>query len=257
MNSLEKGKLFEDYIEHVYRLLLDLESHADDEPIIISRNVRLKKNNYSSEFDIYYEFTKARIRHKVGIECKNHSAPVDISYIRDFYGKIQDLNITGVFISNSGFQSGAKAYAEEKGIILLTTDEIPNFFNLIGERIKQIYLPSKFAKGEPFYILMEHKDGALTGAYHVVETQPNKKSIFLFLSKKLALDYLNSTHETDLLIRGLKQEAFDFFIHTAKILDVNFAIVVLKSDENNHFIVEIEPEKLKADYFDINSSSLF
>ena len=139
MSSYTKGKNYEDYIEFVYRLLLDLETSRNEEPIIISRNVKLSKNGYTSELDIYYEFRKANILHRVAIECKNQSHPIKISALRDFHGKISDFhNITGVFVSDSGFQSGAIEYAKEKGILTLKTNDLPNFINLIGLRLKQL-----------------------------------------------------------------------------------------------------------------------
>lgn len=252
MFNFKKGKIFEDYVEHVYQLLLDSETGQDDEPVMISRNVKLSKQGYSSEFDIYYEFSKAGVRHKVAIECKNHNKPIDISHIRNFNDKIRDFNVTGVFISNSGFQSGAKSYAAEKGIMILTTNEIPNFINLIGLRLKQIYLPSKFLKGEPFYILMEHKNGELTGSYHVIEYKAMPKAMFLFLSKRLALNYLKCTGEKDLFIRGLKQEAFDFIIMAAEKFDAVFRVVCAEGNKNgDHMMFDLTPNQLKDNYFDL------
>lgn len=253
MNNFDKGKLLEDYVEYIYRLLLDIEAQPDDEPIIISRNVKLAKASYSSEFDIYYEFSKANIRHKVAIECKNHKKPIEISMMRDFYGKVKDFNVTGVFVSNSGYQSGAESYAKEKGIIALTTSDIPNFINLIGLRLQQIYLPTKHIKGEPFYFLMEHKNGELTGSYHVIDTNGKPSAILLFLSKKLASDYLKASGETDLLIRGLKQEAFDFMALSAKNFKALFRVVCADRGVNNeHLSFDISPDQLRENYFDMD-----
>lgn len=252
MNNHTKGKILEDYVEYVYKFLLDLDSNPDDEPIVISRNVRFSKGEYSNEFDIYYQFSKAGVRHQVAIECKNHHDRIDIGHIRNFNDKLRDFNITGVFVSNSGFQSGAEYYAKEKNILLLKTEQLPNFINLIGFRIQQIFLPSKHVKGEPFYILMEHFNGELTGSYHVVELSQNHKVMLLFLSKKLAIDYLHVSGESDLKIRGLKQEAFDFFILAAKNFGATFQIICFKQDDNDgHLSFEIAPEKLKAEYFDL------
>ncbi|GGB29325.1 restriction endonuclease [Mucilaginibacter rubeus] len=252
MNNHNKGRILEDYVEYVYRFLLDLESKEDDEPIIISRNVRMEKNGYSNEFDIYYEFSKAGIRHKVAIECKNHSTPIDISHVRNFHDKLRDFNVTGVFVSGSGFQTGAITYARDKDILLLTTQDLPNFFKLLALKLKQVYLPTKFIKGEPFYILMEHKSGHLTGSYHVVDFPFRKNKILLFLSKKLALDYLQGTGKRDLLIRGLKQEVFDFPILFAKRSGISFTIICHKAAiQNEHIAFDIEPQVLKEQYYDL------
>jgi hypothetical protein len=253
MNNHNKGKILEDYVEYVYRFLLDLESREDDEPIVISRNVKMVRNGYSNEFDIYYEFSKAGIRHKVAIECKNHNTPVDISHIRNFHDKLRDFNVTGVFVSGSGFQSGAENYARDKNILLFTTQDLPDFFKLLTLRLEQVYLPTKFVKGEPFYVLMEHKLGHLTGSYHVVNFPSRRNKIPLFLSKKLALDYLQSTGECDLLIRGLKQEVFDFLILFAKRANISFTIICHKAEkQNGHIAFDIEAQELKAEYYDLS-----
>jgi hypothetical protein len=252
MNSQDKGALFEEYIEKVYRLLLDLETSKDDEPVMISRNVKLLRNGYTDEIDIYYEFTKAKIRHKVAIECKNYSSPVEIGKIRDFHGKIsRSQNITGVFISNNGFQTGAKNYAIEHGIILMVTSELPNFFNLIGKRIGQVYLPDEYTKGEPFYVLMEMQNRVLTGSYHVIKFNDTPRSIILFLSKKLAVEYIEKTKEFDLVPRGLKQESYDFLVYFAKKMDLKFQLNIMHVPESENVVsFFIEPDQLKSEYSD-------
>ena len=228
-----------------------METSKDDEPIIISRNVKLLRNGYTDEIDIYYEFTKAKIRHRVAIECKNYSSPVEISKIRDFHGKIsRSQNITGVFISSNGFQSGAKSYAIEHGIILMVTSDLPNFFNLIGKRLEQIYLPNEYTRGEPFYVLMEVQNKVLTGSYHVISFKDTPRSIMLFLSKNLAAEYIERTKEFDLVPRGIKQESYDFLIHFAKRMDLKFQLNIMRDpDSGNIMSIFIEPDQLKSEYF--------
>ncbi|MCD7978099.1 MAG: restriction endonuclease [Tannerellaceae bacterium] len=256
MNTYIKGRALEDYVEHVYQFLLDLEAHPDDDPVILSRNVRFAKNGYTSEFDIYYEFTKAGLRHKVAIECKNHADPVSIGEVREFYAKLHDLQVIGMMVSNSGFQSGAKTYGAEKEILLLTTEELPSLFQVIAQRLRQVFLPSRHIKGEPFYILMEHAGGMLTGNYHSVTYPGGKNCMLLFLSRKLGLDYLRRTKETDLLVRGLKQEAFDFYILAARRQRATFQVILCETPNGEHAILEIDPDQLKKDYFDYGDTFL-
>ena len=69
----------------------------------------------------------------------------------------------------------------------------------------------------------------------------------------MALDYLNSTGETDLLVRGLKQEAFDFLILFANRSNISFVIICRQIDANGeHFAFEIDPQDLKKQYFDLS-----
>ncbi len=254
MSNYYKGKNYEDYIEFVYRLLLDLETNRNQEPIIISRNVILSKNGYTGEIDIYYEFRKANILHRVAIECKNHNHPIKISSLRDFFGKITDFhNITGVFVSDSGFQSGAVEYAKEKGIIIITTDDLPNFLNLIGLRLKQLFLPNKFAIGEPFYVLMEtNENGELNGSYHCIQINNNSPlSIMLFLSKKHAQDFIKRNEEKNLVVRGLLQETFDYMTLFAKNIKAEFQIILKKENERGDYVsFFIKPEELKEQYLE-------
>ena len=251
MNTYTKGKLFEDYIEHIYQLLLDLETEKDGEPIIISRNVSLIRNGYTDLIDIYYEFTKANVSHRVAIECKNHNSRIEIKDIRDFHSKIsKSQNITGVFISNNGFQTGAENYAKEHDILLMVTNDLPNFYNLIGKRLGQIYLPSEHVKGEPFYILMEHNSGELPGSYHIVRFKDTPNAIMLFLSKNLAMEYINTTKEFNLIPRGLKQESIDFLIHFAKKANVKFQLNIMRENSSKNCVsLFIEPDEIKSEFF--------
>jgi hypothetical protein len=253
VQNYNKGIDFEDYIEKVYRLLLILETNKDEEPAVISRNVKLLRNGYTDEIDILYEFVKARVRHRVAIECKNHSSPIAINQIRDFHAKIsKSQNITGVFISNSGFQSGTKSYALEHDIILMTTDDLPNFFNLVGKRLKQIFLPSEHTMGEPFYVLMEHNKGELTGSYHITRFDQTPDVILLFLSKKMANEYVIKHKEIDLTPRSLKKESYNYIILLAKKNNVQFQLLLMYNDSarENCYSLFIEPDDLKSEFYE-------
>lgn len=252
MSNYSKGKIYEDYVEYVYRFLLDLETKQNDEPIIISRNVKLAKSGYTNELDIYYEFKKANVLHRVAIECKNQTSPVEIGLLRDFQSKIFDFhNITGVFISNSGYQTGAKNFAKDKGILAITTDELPSLLSLIGQRSKQLFLPEDYVKGEPFYILMETHNGELNGSYHLVKFANVPPSIMLFLSKKQAQDFINLNKEKNLVVRSLRQEAFDYMILFAKRVKAKFQVIFKKDSEKGDYMsFFIEPNELKEQFCD-------
>jgi hypothetical protein len=244
-----KGRDFEDYVHYVYDLLLNLNTSPSDE-IIVTKNAKIRKNNYTHEFDIYYEFQKAGVNHRVAIECKNTNIPINKGRVQEFESKLRDLNnIVGVIVSASGFQEGAKNFAEEKGILTLLISELPNLMQLIGFRLARVFLPDPKQRGEPFYILMETDEyNNLTGSYEIVE-QGAKNLIFLFLSKKHADKYISTKKIKDLQPRALKQESFDHVILMAKRSKSDFAIIVFPvNDDTNFFCLEITPDNLKKEY---------
>ena len=84
----------------------------DEDNTIVKKNITLEKDNSKYQIDVYYEFTKANIKHRVAIECKNWEKPVDRKEVAYFESYINHLrNITGVIVSKNGFTSGAKEYA--------------------------------------------------------------------------------------------------------------------------------------------------
>ena len=252
-NTGNKGKDFEDYVHRIYDMMLNMDIAYVNE-VIVSKNVRIRKGDYSHEFDIYYEFTKAGVQHRVAIECKNTSIAVDKGRVQEFESKVRDLNnIIGVIVSASGFQEGAKAFAKEKGIMTIPLNDLPNFFQLIALQLTKTFLPDPKQRGEPFYILMEvNQHGELTGSYEI--NQHNSSNIiFLFLSKKHALEYINRQKIKKLQPRALKQESFDFVILMANRQRANFGIIIMPADTNaNYMCMEITPELLKKEYYYID-----
>lgn len=243
---MNKGAAFEDYIHFVYQHLLALEN----DEVIISKNAKIKKNNNEHQIDIFYEFTKAGITHRVAIECKNTTRPVDKGRVHEFESKLRDLNnVIGVMVSQSGYQEGAKNFAESKGIATLTTDSLPSFLQVIGLRMIQIFLPDKKERNEPFYCLMQVRDGALTGSYEMTETKDGEKLFSLFISKKHAEEFIKLRGLYDMEPRVLKHEAFDYLMIPAKKEKAFFSIFVTGQEQFPPFHgIKIDPEDLKKEY---------
>jgi hypothetical protein len=251
--SYEKGKLLEDYVEFVYQILLKLEANGNDEPVLVSRNVKFFKNDIVNEFDVYYEFKKAGVIHRVAIECKNHDEPINISHIRNFSFKLNEFhNITGVFVSQTGYQTGAKALAKEKGILALTTEELPELNQVIGLTLKNIYLPNEYVKGEPFYLLMEEINNELTGYCEITHLGDGPGAIVLFLSRSMGERYISMYNVKNHAVRGLKQEAFDIYIRCAINEGAKFQIITyLGHNKEDNLSFYLEPEDLRKQYFDM------
>ncbi|MEC5142703.1 restriction endonuclease [Chitinophaga sp. 212800010-3] len=249
-NTNNKGRDFEDYVHRIYDMMLNMDIAYTDE-IVVTKNAKIRVGSYTNEFDIYYEFTKAGVRHRVAIECKNTNAPVDKGRVHEFESKIRKVNnLIGVIVSVSGFQKGAAALAKESGIITLHIDELPNFFQLIALQLKKTFLPDSKQRGEPFYILMEvNLHGELTGSYEI-NNHNNRNIIFLFISRKHADEYIRRKNIKDLQPRALKQESFEYVILMANRQHANFGVIIIPADANaNYMCMEISPDVLREEYY--------
>ena len=108
-----------------------------------------------------------------------------------FRSKVSDIpGLQGLMVSAKGYQSGAKKYAEDNGIIALTMDELPGAGSILAMRLENVTCPTRDNVGEPFWSIYEiDEDGEANG-------NPYGKSIngqhgtLLFFSKKLCEEYL-------------------------------------------------------------------
>ena len=101
----------------------------------VQHNVKLKgKSGYEHQIDVYWEYDKDGIVHRVAIECKNYSYGVSIGKVRDFYGVISDLeNVKGIMVTTVGYQKGAKQFADFYGISLKELRAPKDGETIIGE----------------------------------------------------------------------------------------------------------------------------
>lgn len=86
----------------------------------VQHNIKMKgRSGCEHQIDVYWEYEKDGIRHRVAIECKNYNKAVPKEKVSAFYGIISDLDdVKGIMVSKKGFQKGAKQYAEHYGISL-------------------------------------------------------------------------------------------------------------------------------------------
>ncbi|MCC8096121.1 MAG: hypothetical protein LIP05_12660 [Tannerellaceae bacterium] len=59
-----------------------------------------------------------------------------------------------------------------------------------------------------------------------------------------------------LLVRGLKQEAFDFYVLAARRQRATFQVILCETPNGEHAILELDPDQLKKDYFDYGDTFL-
>lgn len=66
---------------------------------------------------------------------QNYNSPVKIGNVESFKGVLDDLNnVNGIMVSAQGYQSGAKKYAKQYGILLKEL-RTPNWRDTIGELV--------------------------------------------------------------------------------------------------------------------------
>lgn len=225
MSAKEK---LEDYVADVFESLLNLRN----EGIVVSRNSIVRgKTGADHEIDVYYEFRKAGVTHKVAIECKNRGRPIEKKEIHDFWYKIHDIgNIKGIVVSQSGLQSGAQLVAGYENIDFMTPDELPSIGMLLGMKLEAVSLPDETYVGEPFWTLMESRNGQVTGSYHGATGSDGSRTIALFFSKKEAERYLADLGTSTLCVRGLPQICLRSVLVMAYGLNWRFSIIYGKLD---------------------------
>lgn len=189
---MKKGANFEDYIHYVYSTLLNLKG----DKIQVSKRTTFKvPPDETYEIDIFYEFVNVGVRHRVAIECKDWQTPVDQGKILEFHQKIKNIgeDIVGVFISRSGYQSGAEKVAKRHGLLTLTADEIPTMSDILAKHITTTFIPEDHCVGEPFWYIAEldKPNGEPTGTYYAFP-KGSPLDLPLFISQKHALAYLDN-----------------------------------------------------------------
>ena len=90
----------------LYNVLLNNENLRD---INIKKNhVEIGRSRAKHEFDILYEIKIAGVKHRAGIECKNHNRAITKGMVQEFKAKLDDTNnIIGIIISLLGYRKGA------------------------------------------------------------------------------------------------------------------------------------------------------
>lgn len=132
-NTVEKGNAFEDRVYSILCSLID----KNELPINCRKSEIFKKKKYKScdgtnsniEIDISIETCLSKDEKPsilTLIECKDYSNSVDVSKVRDFDGRIRQLNAhKGIMFSTAKFQEGAYKYANTKniGLVRVSPDE--------------------------------------------------------------------------------------------------------------------------------------
>lgn len=228
------GHDFESYVQYVYSTLLN----SRGERIQVSRRTTFRlPGGESYEIDVYYEFYKAGVRHRVAIECKDWKRPIDQGKILEFHQKIKNIgnDVVGVVISRSGFQSGVETVAARHNVLLLTGDDLPSLAQLLGQQIISNALHEPGLVGEPFWVIARRSgepDGLSDGTYYSAKFEEGI-TIPLFVSKHYADLYLRNLSDRDLWdVFGLPQYKLKVFLSLVKLGRPRLATVLTPPDQN-------------------------
>ncbi|WP_175971147.1 restriction endonuclease [Burkholderia sp. BCC0322] len=217
---MKPGSSLEKDVQRVYTFLLNMR----DEGVVVGNQVYMTgKSGEQHEIDVYYEFLKAGIRHRVAIECKDWATPISKGEIRDFESKLRDIgNITGVIVSRNGYQSGAEGFAKYHDILPLKFEDLPSFNVLLAARLKTVALPDETYHGEPFWTIMEIEDGKATGSHFATQfSGSGKLAIPLTYSRQHALRIFKEANldPTRWAVRGLPRFALRAFLITLELYE--------------------------------------
>lgn len=126
MSNYDAGKSYEDFVETVYKAILEAERrNGNIGHVTLERRKKItSKSGTPAEIDIYWEYTVAGIKNSVAIECRNYNKNVDIPGVRDFARKISDISgLKGLMVTKKGFSQNAIAEASADNIDLLVVRE--------------------------------------------------------------------------------------------------------------------------------------
>ncbi len=118
---MKKGKSFESIARIIYESLNNLDTASIQENVLL-----IDKGGTKREIDILIRSTIFESIINIAIECKDHQKPVSRSMIDSFYAKciaIPEINKL-IFISKSGYQSGAISGAKLLGISLYELSDL-------------------------------------------------------------------------------------------------------------------------------------
>lgn len=236
----------EDHVQKVYQTLLNMKG----ENILVARDVLIRgRDGQNHQIDVYYEFELTGLRHRVAIECKKHGRPLEKKDVTSFCAIVNDCpGVRGCIVSASGYQKGAKEFAENNGINAITLADLPSILELLGLRLEFAFIPREVDIGQPFWTLYELDTGAPFG-----HEQNGKNFGILFYSKREAKIYKeNLTNKDNLVVRGLSQEHLRAYILLVDAFAGEFKIVYMVEElENtiNFFRMDIERKTLISDYY--------
>jgi hypothetical protein len=93
--------------------------------LVVEHDVTLQGRTLSHQIDVHWKFEVGGVPHEVIVQTKDWVKPVDQLHLLAFKAILDDLpgQPRGIFVTRSGYQSGAKEFALANGILLYELKE--------------------------------------------------------------------------------------------------------------------------------------
>lgn len=114
----ETGKDYELLTQWVFNQILNTDRVKT---IDVKQGIKnFKGKTASHEIDVYWEFEEGGIKYKTIVQAKDWATPIKLEQLLTFKSVLEDIpgQPRGVFVTRTGYQSGAREYAENNGILL-------------------------------------------------------------------------------------------------------------------------------------------
>lgn len=244
------GSELESYVHFVYSRLLNLRGEGQR---VFKDHTIVGRSTATHQIDVYYEFERAGVVHRVAIECKDRGRPITKGMVQEFYAKIDDIgNLIGVVVSRRGYQQGAEVFARHYGIRTLTEVDLPQLRHILAGWIESAFLPSESYVGEPFWAIMETAQGKVTGVYCCAGLDADgAKLIPIFISRRHAQAFLEHAFEpATSAVRGLPQHVLRSLVRLVQHSRDRFVCYFMTPEDNEGQWVGIRTsaERLQQDF---------
>ena len=111
------GIPYETFTQHIFNCILNQDAVNTIE---VKHDVILQGKTTSHQIDVYWEFEIGDIKYSTIVQAKDWNQTVNQGELLKFKGILDDLpnQPRGIFVTQKGYQKGAKDVAENNGIIL-------------------------------------------------------------------------------------------------------------------------------------------
>lgn len=120
--SKNSGQEYEQLVRDLFEQILNQDVV---ETISVQQNVLLAGKSTIHQIDVYWKFKTGGVTYETIVQAKDWSSKVDQGELIKFKGVLDDLpnQPRGVFVTRTGFQSGAENFAKANGILLFELRE--------------------------------------------------------------------------------------------------------------------------------------
>lgn len=111
------GISYETLTKYIFQEILEQDQVKT---IQVQHDVTIQGKTILHQIDVYWEFEVGGIKYITIVQAKDWQYPVNQGELLKFKGILDDLpgQPKGIFVTRTGYQSGAKEFAERNGIIL-------------------------------------------------------------------------------------------------------------------------------------------